>query len=207
MRIRQTSTFLIAVTAAWVLSLVLIVRGSAQRSEHAKAEPIQNMTPHDDAAAAAAFKSFVPVLRYPRCMNCHSTGDYPRQGDDSHRHTMQIRRGPDGQGVNAVKCSTCHQDHNLAGWHMPPGAPDWHLPSPAEPMIWQGLTNRQLCELFKDPKQNGNRTVQQIVEHMRTPLVLWGWNPGEGRTPIPMSQQKFLATVEEWASKGAACPE
>jgi hypothetical protein len=24
----------------------------------------------------------------------------------------------------------------------------------------------------KDPKQNGQRTVQQIVEHMSTPLVL-----------------------------------
>jgi hypothetical protein len=41
---------------------------------------------------------------------------------------MQIRRGPDGKGVNAVSCSTCHQDHNLAGLHMPPGAPDWSRP-------------------------------------------------------------------------------
>lgn len=39
----------------------------------------------DDAAAAAAFEAIIPVLHHPRCMNCHSTGDYPRQGDDSHR--------------------------------------------------------------------------------------------------------------------------
>jgi len=56
-----------------------------------------------------------PVLRHPRCMNCHSKGDYPRQGDDSHRHTMDIRRGSAGNGVTSVKCSTCHQDHNLGG--------------------------------------------------------------------------------------------
>jgi hypothetical protein len=119
---------------------------------------------------------------------------------------MDIRRGPDGHGLNAVQCSTCHQDHNLEGLHMPPGAPGWHLPSPAMPMIWEGLTARQLCELFKDPAQNGGRNVDQIVEHMSTPLVLWGWNPGEGRTPVPMPQKEFLAKVKEWAAKGAACP-
>jgi hypothetical protein len=94
-------------------------------------------------SGAAAFESIVPVLRNPRCMNCHSTGDYPRQGNDSHPHTMQVRRGPDGEGLNAVKCSTCHQDHNVAGVRTPPGAPDWHLPAPEMPMIWEGLSDRQ----------------------------------------------------------------
>lgn len=207
MRTRQTSILLTFVAAAFSLVPLLIMPAAAQKTELANAKPLHEGTQRDYAAAAAAFESFAPVLHHPRCMNCHSTGDYPRQGDDSDRHTMKIRRGPDGQGVNAVKCSTCHQDHNLVGLHMPPGAPDWHLPSPAEPMIWEGLTDRQLCELFKDPKQNGNRTVHQIVEHMHTLLVLWGWNPGEGRTPISMPQQKFLERVGEWASKGAACPE
>jgi hypothetical protein len=119
---------------------------------------------------------------------------------------MNVRRGLDGDGVTAVKCSTCHQDHNLAGRHMPPGAPDWHLPPGGMPMIWEGLTDRQLCELFKNPRQNGNRNVDEILQHMTTPLVLWGWNPGEGRTPIPMPESEFLAKVKEWASKGAACP-
>ena len=74
------------------------------------------------------------------------------------------------------------------------------------PMIWEGLSDGRLCELFKDPRQNGNRTVDQIVDHMSTPLVLWGWNPGEGRTAIPIRKSEFLAEVKEWASKGAACP-
>ncbi len=173
--------------------------------EQASSHPYGNAR-RDDTAAAAAFEAMIPVLRYPRCMNCHSRGDYPRQGDDGHRHTMNVRRGPDGDGIAAVKCSTCHQDHNVAGLHRPPGAPDWHLPSPAMPMLWEGLTDRQLCELFKDPSQNGNRTVEEIVEHMNTPLVLWGWEPGEGRTPIPVPQSEFLAKVKEWAAKGAACP-
>jgi hypothetical protein len=160
----------------------------------------------DNATAAAAFEAIVPVLRNPRCMNCHSAGDFPRQGNDMHRHIMDVRRGPDGHGINGVKCSTCHQDHNLPGIHTPPGAPDWELPSPKMPMIWEGLSDHQLCELLKDQRRNGRRSVEQIVEHMHTPLVLWGWNPGAGRTPIPFSEKLFLGEVEQWASHGAACP-
>lgn len=158
------------------------------------------------AGSAAAFEAIVPVLHHPRCMNCHSTGDFPRQGNDSHPHTMLVRRGPDGHGLMAVKCSTCHQDHNVHGIHTPPGAPEWALPPPETPMIWEGRTDRQLCELLKNPAENGHRTVQQIVEHMATPLVLWGWHPGEGRTPVPMPFPRFLANVKAWAAGGAACP-
>ena len=184
----------------------VVWRASAQNHEGPEPKQSQPANAQDGAAAAAAFESIVPVLRHPRCMNCHSSGDFPRQGDDNHRHTMRIRRGPEGEGVNAVRCSGCHQDHNLAGLHMPPGAPDWRLPSPSMPTVWEGLSDHQLCELFKDSNQNGHRSIAQIVEHMQTPLVLWGWNPGEGRTPIPMSQQKFLAEIKTWAEKGAACP-
>jgi hypothetical protein len=156
--------------------------------------------------SSSAFEAMMPVLRHPRCMNCHSSGDFPRQGDDSHPHIMDVRRGTDGHGVNGVKCTTCHQDHNLPGVHMPPGAPDWGLPSSTTPMIWEGLNDRELCQLFKDPKRNGHRTVAQIVEHMHTPLVLWGWSPGEGRTPIPYSEKSFLENVKLWAENGAGCP-
>ena len=74
------------------------------------------------------------------------------------------------------------------------------------PMIWEGLSDHQLCVLFKDPQQNGGRSVAQVEEHMHTPLVLWGWNPGPGRTPVPMNQQQFLEKVRVWVSTGATCP-
>jgi hypothetical protein len=185
---------------AYGLLGLMTVGGAVAQTEPARPEALR------DRAAVAAFAAIVPVLRNPRCMNCHSAGDFPRQGDDSHPHTMQIRRGPDGRGLNVVKCSTCHQDHNLMGVHMPPGAPDWRLPPPETPMIWEGLSDSQLCELLKDPQQNGHRSIQQIVEHMSTPLVLWGWHPGDGRSPIPMPLSEFLARVRDWAAKGAACP-
>jgi hypothetical protein len=183
-----------------------IVRFGVPGSKSGEKVVVYQNPVRDPEISAAAFKSILPILHHPRCMNCHSSGDFPRQGDDSHRHSMDIRRGPDGTGANTVKCSTCHQDHNLAGPHMPPGAPGWHLPSPGEPMIWEDLTDRQLCEVILDPKQNGNRSLTQIVEHMQTPLVLWGWNPGEGRAPVPMSSKQFQMQVELWISNGAACP-
>jgi hypothetical protein len=89
---------------------------------------------------------------------------------------------------------------------MLPGAPEWALPPPATPMIWEGLSDRALCELLKDPHQNGHRTIERIVEHMSTPLVTWGWHPGDGRDPVPMPFPQFLAAVKTWAANGAACP-
>lgn len=190
-----------------VFGLLILAHSHAAGGTLGKAgEQVSDSGNRDAAASAAAFESMVKVLHHPRCMNCHSQGDFPRQGDDEHPHTMNVRRGPNGNGVAGANCSTCHQEQNVVGEHTPPGAPDWHLPSPRMPMIWEGLNDRQLCELFKDPAQNGGRTVNEIVEHMQTPLVLWGWHPGEGRTPIPISHAEFMAEVKAWAANGAACP-
>jgi hypothetical protein len=41
---------------------------------------------------------------------------------------------------------------------------------------------------------------------MHTPLVLWGWDPGEGRTPVSMPEKTFLQNVHVWISAGAPCP-
>lgn len=153
------------------------------------------------------FAALTPVLRHPRCLNCHSTGDFPRQGDDGHQHAMNVRRGTDGLGVTAEKCTTCHQDHNLAGLHLPPGAPGWRLPPAATPMIWQGRTDAEICRQIKDPKQNGGKSISKIVEHMtEDKLVAWGWNPGEGRTAVPISHDEFSSRVKAWAAAGAPCP-
>lgn len=186
--------------AAW---LAAMPRGGAERSVGRA-----SATPASDAiASVAAFKAMLVVLRNPRCMNCHSDGDYPRQGDDGHRHTMNVRRAAGGMGVTAEKCSACHQDHNLDGPHLPPGAPGWRLPPASMPMIWERLTDRGICEQLKNPAQNGHRKVEQLIEHFsEDKLVGWGWNPGPGRSPVPMSREEFAAKVKEWVAKGAACP-
>jgi len=191
---------------AFVAGALICQRALHAVAQQKEAQHSTGAAARDEAASAAAFEAMVPVLRHRRCMNCHSSGDFPQQGDDGHRHTMNVRRGLYGEGVAGLKCSICHQDRNLQGEHMPPGAPGWHLPAAGEPMIWEGLNDRQLCELFKNPSANGHRSVDEIVQHMNTPLVLWAWHPGEGRTPVPMPQNEFLAKAKEWASSGAACP-
>ena len=35
-----------------------------------------------------AWARVAEVLRHPRCMNCHPSGDVPRQADDRHLHRM-----------------------------------------------------------------------------------------------------------------------
>ncbi|MEP6921608.1 MAG: hypothetical protein ABI967_10835 [bacterium] len=161
----------------------------------------------DAARARELFGAIVPVLKSPRCINCHATGDFPRQADDLRVHAQNVRRGPDGHGKYGQKCSTCHQEQNVAGLNMPPGAPGWHLPPANMPMIWEGKTPGQICRQMTDPKQNNGKSVAQIVEHVTSDkLVLWGWNPGDGRTLPPMSHEDFARNFQDWARFGAACP-
>jgi hypothetical protein len=175
------------------------------RTNSFEAEPVVQ---RNNIRARAAFLSVIPVLKHPRCLNCHSTGDYPRQGDDGHIHAQNVKRGPDGHGRYGQKCSTCHQEYNVEGLNMPPGAPNWHLPPPETPMIWEGKTPGQICRQIKDPKQNGGKTIDQIIEHVTSDkLVIWGWEPGEGRTLPPMGHDEFAQKMTEWARYGTACPE
>src|ERR1700686_4866501 len=107
------------------------------------------------AASEAAFLQVWKVFTSPRCQNCHPAGDAPLQGDDSHVHTQNVKRGKDGQGVYGMRCDTCHQTTNLSGEHLPPGNPKWSLPTPEHKMVFVGRTPAELCRQLKDPKQNG----------------------------------------------------
>src|SRR2546426_2464039 len=205
---KHSQTLVLLAVAATLLTFTRAM--SVSRPINAAERPAPKATASAIPAAndGALFVEFVSVLRHPRCMNCHSRGDFPRQGDDGHPHTMNVRRGPEGHGVTAEKCSTCHQDHNLAGADMPPGAPNWGLPPPTMPMIWQGLTDGQICRAIKDSKQNKNRNLKQLVEHLtEDKLVAWAWDPGEGRDSVRMSHDEFSAKVKRWAEGGAACPK
>ncbi len=165
-------------------------------------------TAADAAASAKAFVSASLVLLHPRCVNCHPAGDAPLQGDESKPHAMNAKRGPDGKGKSAMRCSNCHQATNQPGVHMPPGDPGWHLPPENMPMVFEKKTPRELCLQLKDPTRNGNMTPKEVLEHVRAAsLVLWGWNPGEGRTPVPIPHEVFVKNMEDWVEKGLACPD
>jgi hypothetical protein len=161
---------------------------------------------HDESALA--FEPIATVLSSPRCANCHFEGDSPAEGDSGRIHAMVVRRGTDGRGTPAMRCTNCHQDKSLTVPHAPPGAPDWRLPPAATPMAWKGLSIGEQCRMLKDPSRNGNRTPQQLLEHVsHDPLVLASWNPGPGRLPPPMSHGAFVEAVRTWVDGGVACPE
>jgi len=156
----------------------------------------------------AAFLRAWTVFDSPRCKNCHPAGDAPLQGDDSHVHIQNVKRGADGHGLYGMTCHTCHQDANLPGANMPPGNPKWSLPPAKMKMVIQGETPGQFCRQLKDPAKNGNRTLAQIMEHVsQDDLVGWGWNPGDGRTLPPLNRPDFVAAMQQWVNNGAACPQ
>jgi len=165
---------------------------------------------HDraDARSADAFAAAYSVLASPRCVNCHPRGDRPLQGDDSHVHAQNVQRGSDGHGLYAEKCDACHQESNVAGAHMPPGAHGWHLASKESPLVFQGVNAHDLCRQLIDPKQNGGQSIAQVIDHVEhAPLVLWAWSPGEGRTQPPLSHAEFVRLMRAWADGGCKCPE
>jgi hypothetical protein len=150
-----------------------------------------------------AFLLVTSVLQSPRCMNCHPMGNAPLNGDQSVAHRMNISR----DSLRGLQCNTCHRNENGKAPHSPPGVPGWRLPDPEMPLVFQGHTPRSLCEQLKDPKRNGNRTLEALREHMgHDPLVLWGWNPGPGRTTPPTSHAELLSALDVWIAKGAPCP-
>lgn len=160
----------------------------------------------DSVESVKAFMQAYKVLMSPRCMNCHPSGDIPLQGDDSRLHTMSPRRGKDGKGVYAMKCANCHQPANTPGLNTPPGNPNWHLPPADMKMIFQGRTPHQLAKQLVDPRQNGHKTMAQLLEHANDALVKSSWNPGEGRTVPPLSYNAFHKAWTTWIQKGAYVP-
>ena len=165
------------------------------------------LTAEQAAEGAKAFEAVYRVLQHPRCLNCHPSGDAPLQGEDAVPHAMNITRSSEAAGLS---CATCHQLQNSEAYGIaggPPGAPNWHLPSPEMPLIFEGRTMADLCAQLKDPKQHGQMTLSALYTHIAfDPLVLWGWAPGGARTVPPLSHADFTAQFKLWLELGAPCP-
>lgn len=202
--------YTICIVAGLSLAAVGIQPGKATRHKGMEATGTDDAGDKkgDELASKEAFLAVYKVLISPRCMNCHPKGDAPLQGDDSHVHTMDVTRGPDGKGLYAMKCANCHQSGNTPGLNMPPGNPNWHLPPADMPMVFEGRSPRELALQLKDPNQNGHKTLQQLIEHVaHDTLVMWGWNPGEGRTLPPLKHAEFVKQFKTWVAMGAAVPD
>ncbi len=162
-------------------------------------KPVPEKIAHN-SSEPSPFQTIIKVLKSPRCMNCHPSDDFPRQGDDGHLHKLGVTRGIDNHAGPVQTCNTCHQDSNNIYTNVP-GAPHWGLAPKS--MGWQGLTDTELGQAILDKSKNGNRTPEEIVHHMgHDALVLWAWNPGEGRTTPPVPLDEFKKALEEWLTAG-----
>jgi cytochrome c5 len=196
--------------AAVILSVfifIIAVGASAFKNEKPVKSAQFNISKPDSVKSLQAFEIVYKTLMSPRCMNCHPAGDVPLQGADSHLHAMGPKRGLDGKGVYAMKCSNCHQEDNTPGLHMPPGNPDWHLPPAAMKMVFEGKSAHELAKQLVDKQQNGNKDIKKLIEHADDGLVLAGWNPGEGRTLPPVTHAEFKKAWITWLESGAYAPE
>lgn len=189
--------------------LVAVLFGAVPASAQDLKAPadFQSIT-DEQARSVALFEEMGKVLTHPRCVNCHPVTDGPTQGDDLHPHNPPVIRGEADFGATAMNCSTCHSARNVtitSGYGSIPGQEAWML-APVS-MGWQGKTLGQICAQIKDPAQNGGKDLEALYDHnTHDGLVGWGWDPGDGRTPAPGTQDLFGQLTRAWLDTGAACP-
>ena len=103
-----------------------------------------------------------------------------------------------------LHCSACHRPSNQDAAGVP-GAPHWHL-APLS-MGWEGLDDHDLARNLVDRSKNGDRSLADLRKHMaHDPLVLWGWDPGAGRSTPPVSHSDFIEALDRWIENGAPAP-
>lgn len=190
--------------AVLLAALVAVPAGAADLSEVTSFDGIED----EAERSAMIFNEMAKVITHPRCMNCHPRDDAPRQGMTLAAHQPPVVRGEANMGASAMLCTTCHGEENVAyaaGEGSIPGHAPWQL-APIE-QGWIGLTVGEICEALKDPATNGDRTLEEIHEHnAHDGLVGWGWEPGEGREPVPGTQEQFGQLTRAWIDTGAHCP-
>ncbi|MGI9400458.1 MAG: hypothetical protein ACR2O0_04315 [Rhizobiaceae bacterium] len=165
-------------------------------------------------AGLDAWSRVYEVASHPRCANCH-TGEsgIPMWSGPSYGktrpHGMNISAGESRIGAEFVACGTCHikSDRGNTVAHAAPMVNmEWQL-APAE-ADWFGKSSNEICQQLRDPKRNGDRTWQELAEHLDHDLILhWAWAPGGGREPAPYSLIEHINDVMAWGAAGMPCPE
>jgi hypothetical protein len=202
-----------ALLGSWAGAIAVLL--AAALSVHG-ADNKQDTKPDESqkAAALAAWDRIVTVLQHPRCMNCHQE-NVPLQGDERRIHIPLVVRGPKdgeegaGEGVSAMRCRNCH---NVSGNNETSGTPGggdtgkerWRL-APSS-MTWQDLSSAKLCGALSNQDSNDHMNGDQLIIHMSSPLVMWGWDPGGDRTAVPMPHNEFIEQMRIWVAGKMACP-
>ena len=172
--------------------------------EEVAATGIHTGAPSRQPDPTEAFETVMTVLTHPRCINCHPVADRPRQRDEQIFHILNVTRGEDNHGGPVQTCETCHHEENNP-YSLVPGAPHWGLAP--KTMGWYGLSHVEIVQRLLDPEMNGGRSYEDLIHHVNNDaLVLWAWEPGGDRTPIPVPHDEFVQAMEVWLEAGAPIP-
>jgi len=199
--------FLLIVTLIISVTILMANTNNSKSDEEAKFAEANTAS---ENLADDPFTKMMDVLTHKRCVNCHPSDNFPRQGEDSHIHNFGVQRGADNHGVAALRCETCHS-HENNDYSGVPGEHEWSL-APIS-MRWQGLSRVEIAKSMLDRKNNGNRSLDEIVKHLTEhALVLWAWEPGidaagNPRETPPVPKDEYIKAVKEWAAAGAPIPE
>jgi hypothetical protein len=199
---KQLRAFFLILATIFGISLLAFNRKATATVSQSQ-QTLVTVAPDKDKSLKA-FSTILTVLKSPRCINCHPSGDVPHQGDGQRLHPFGVTRGVANMGGKVQKCSTCHHAENNDFANVP-GAPHWHLAP--KTMGWVGLSDLELGKRLLDKKHNGNRSPKDLVNHMANDsLVLWAWNPGKGRQKPPVDLAEWRKVLNEWLDNGAAIP-
>ncbi|MEM7115065.1 MAG: hypothetical protein AAF614_21685 [Chloroflexota bacterium] len=193
-------------TAVLLITTLLFI--TACQTDETETASISVPIPAEEVQAqeigSAPYDIVMSVITSPRCMNCHPSDDRPRQRDEQVVHILNVERGEDNHNGPVQTCETCHHEENNE-YSNAPGAPHWGLAPKS--MGWLGKSNAEIAQTLLDPTLNGGRSHEDLLHHMsEDALVLWAWEPGEGRMPPPVPHDEFVAALEAWLAAGAPIP-
>ncbi len=156
-----------------------------------------------------AFDTMMDVISHPRCINCHPSDRIPKRGMNAIPHPFGMDGAESNLSYETLLCAACHGEENDLSSGKP-GAPHWDL-APAS-MAWDNLTREEIAKSMLNPKNNGNRSYEDILKHLtEDELVLWAFNPGThpdgtARVKPPVSEEDFKEAVKTWFKNGAIIP-
>ena len=83
-----------------------------------------------------------------------------------------------------------------------------HTPTNGHELRVRGFDKLHRLRKRQSIRSFSGKTLAELVDHMANDdLVGWGWNPGEGREPVPGTQEQFGELYKAWAATGAHCPD
>lgn len=164
-----------------------------------------------------AWERIFAVASHPRCVNCHVGPDnIPVWSGPSYGkrrpHGMAINAGESRIAADGLACSACHQTSHHSN-DVPHAAPriavPWQL-APTE-FQWIDRSSVEICAQLRDPKRNGGRNADGLVQHILEDakhggFISWGFKPGGGREPAPGGLQEHSIDMALWTSAGMPCP-